>query len=41
MVPSDNLDIKINTTIGQLNFFRWAIDNLVIEFILKYYDIKD
>ena len=39
MVPSDNVDIKINTTIGQLNFFRWAIDNLVIEYILKYYDI--
>ena len=39
MVLSDNLDIKINTTIGQLNFFRWAIDNLVIEYILKYYDI--
>ena len=39
MVPSDDIDIKINTTIGQLNFFRWAIDNLVIEYILKYYDI--
>ena len=32
-------DVKINTTIGQLNFLRWAIDNLVIEYILKYYDI--
>jgi hypothetical protein len=30
---------KINTTIGQLNFFRWAIDNLVIEYILKNYEI--
>lgn len=39
MVPSDNVDVKINTTIGQLNFFRWAIDNLVVEYILKYYDI--
>ena len=35
----NNVDIKINTTIGQLNFFRWAIDHLVIEYILKYYDI--
>ena len=41
MVSSDNVDIKINTTIGQLNFFRWAIDNLVIEYILKYYDGGD
>jgi len=31
-------DIKISTTIGQLNFFRWAIDNLVIEYILSFYD---
>ena len=30
-------DININTTIGQLNFFRWAIDNLVIENILQNY----
>ena len=30
---------KINTTIGQLNFFRWAIDNLVIEYILKNYEM--
>ena len=31
-------DIKISTTIGQLNFFRWAIDNLVIEYIIKNYE---
>ena len=24
---------SVNTTIGQLNFFRWAIDNLVIQYI--------
>jgi hypothetical protein len=24
---------KIITTIGQLNFFKWAIDNLIIEYI--------
>ena len=29
------LDKNIETTIGQLNFFRWAIDNLVIEYIYK------
>ena len=38
-IKDGNKDIKINTTIGQLNFLRWAIDNLVIEYILKYYDI--
>jgi len=26
-------DKKIITTIGQLNFFKWAIDNLIIEYI--------
>ena len=35
-------DININTTIGQLNFFRWAIDNLVIEnILLNYKNIED
>ena len=29
---------NISTTIGQLNFFRWAIDNLVIEYIILYYN---
>jgi hypothetical protein len=28
----------IETTIGQLNFFKWAIENLVIEFIEENYD---
>ena len=32
----DNLEIS--TTLGQLNFFKWAINNLVIEYILKNYD---
>jgi hypothetical protein len=32
-------NVKINTTIGQLNFFRWAIDNLVIEYIFENYNI--
>lgn len=28
-------DYKIETTIGQLNFFKWAITNLVIDYIVK------
>jgi hypothetical protein len=29
---------KFETTIGQLNFFRWAIENLIIDHIMKHYD---
>ena len=29
-------DNKLETTIGQLNFFKWAISNLVIDYILKH-----
>ena len=29
---------KIETTIGQLNFFKWAIDNLIIDYIIKDYN---
>ena len=29
---------NLETTIGQLNFFKWAIDNMVLEYILKNYD---
>ena len=28
---------NIETTIGQLNFFKWAIDNLIIDYILDNY----
>ena len=28
---------SIETTIGQLNFFKWAIDNLIIDYILDNY----
>ena len=28
---------NIETTIGQLNFFKWAIDNLIIEYIKNNY----
>jgi len=32
---------KIVTTIGQLNFFKWAIDNLIIDYINDNIDIID
>ena len=37
---NDNNEVKkIETTIGQLNFFKWAIDNLIIDFIIKDYNV--
>jgi len=30
---------SIETTIGQLNFFKWAIDNLIIDYIILNYSI--
>ena len=33
------VDKFIETTIGQLNFFKWAIENKVIDFIEENYDI--
>ena len=33
---------KIITTIGQLNFFKWAIENMITEYILIHYkDIEE
>jgi hypothetical protein len=29
----------IETTIGQLNFFKWALENKVVEFIEDHYDV--
>jgi hypothetical protein len=29
----------IETTIGQLNFFKWAIENKVIDYIEEHYDV--
>ena len=29
----------ITTTVGQLNFFRWALQNNVIEYIMENYDV--
>lgn len=31
-------DISINTTIGQLNFFKWAIDNGILKYINENFD---
>ena len=36
-IPFDN-EKNMETTIGQLNFFKWAIDNEIIEYIKKNYD---
>ena len=36
-IPYKN-DTCIETTIGQLNFFKWAIENQVIEYIENNYD---
>jgi hypothetical protein len=32
-------DTSIETTIGQLNFFKWAIENKVIQYIEEHYDV--
>ena len=29
----------IETTIGQLNFFKWAIENKVVDYIDEHYDV--
>ena len=29
--------MQIISTLGQLNFFKWAINNLIIEYITKNY----
>lgn len=35
----DNNDNEIITTVGQLNFFRWAIDNKILQYIYEHFDI--
>tara|TARA_Y100001958_G_C21247647_1_gene579258 strand:- start:490 stop:1068 length:579 start_codon:yes stop_codon:yes gene_type:complete len=32
-------NFSISTTIGQLNFFKWAIENLVLDYIKTNYDL--
>ena len=35
-IPYEN-DTYIQTTLGQLNFFKWAIENKVIDYIVEHY----
>lgn len=37
MVPLDD-DSNIETTLGQLNFFKWAIENQILDYIRENYD---
>ena len=37
MVPFDD-DSNIETTLGQLNFFKWAIENQILDYIRENYD---
>lgn len=42
----NNIERKIVTTIAQLNFFKWAIENKVIDYVIQYldeieYDMKE
>jgi len=34
-----NEEKSIETTVGQLNFFKWAIDNLIIDYIIDQYTL--
>lgn len=36
-IPFDH-NTSIQTTVGQLNFFRWAIDNKVLDYIEEHYE---
>jgi hypothetical protein len=36
-VPYTN-DTYVQTTIGQLNFFRWVLENKILDYIVKHYD---
>jgi hypothetical protein len=37
MIPYDD-DNFVETTIGQLNFFKWAIENQIIDYIQSHFD---
>jgi hypothetical protein len=37
-IPYDN-EQYMETTIGQLNFFKWALDNNIIDYIKNNYDV--
>ena len=38
-VPFGDKEFSIETTIGQLNFFKWAIENKIIDYIETNYNI--
>jgi len=38
VVPFENNDTPKETTIGQMNFFKWAIENNIVEYILENFD---
>ena len=40
-VPFGDKQFSIETTIGQLNFFKWAIENKIIHFIENNYELMD
>ena len=31
-------DYNIETTLGQLSFFKWALDNMILEYITENYN---
>jgi hypothetical protein len=37
-VPFGDKEFSIETTLGQLNFFKWAIENKIIDYIEENYD---
>jgi|TARA_Y100000389_G_C17284705_1_gene424814 hypothetical protein len=38
-VPFGDQNLSIETTLGQLNFFKWALENDIIQYIENNYDI--
>ena len=38
-MPFGNKEYSIETTIGQLNFFKWAIENKIIRYIEENYSV--
>jgi hypothetical protein len=38
-MPFGDKEYSIETTIGQLNFFKWAIENKIIKFIEENYAV--
>ena len=36
-IPYTN-ESYVQTTIGQLNFFRWVLENKILDYVLKHYD---